>query len=154
MNYSLEDYEVALLNALSPLSVDNGGYLKTLSAYAGEATVETALEQFLRGFPGLLVLIQGADYDHRNYCEWTQTVKVVLLLGAQSWRSQNEARGDATGMAKLLADVRALLLGSRLGLEIRPVDIVREELIAGDNAHVLWWAEYAIINDNVTMEKI
>lgn len=150
MNYSDEQYEIAVLEKLNGLHVDHGGYLKTLQAYAGDLTTDTALEQFIRGFPGLLVLIQSSDYYQQNNCFWRQEVKVALLVGARSWRSQGEARGDSTGISKIKADIRDLLLNTRLGLEIRPLELLREEFIAGDNAHVLWWIEYMITNDNVT----
>lgn len=149
MNYSDEQYEFAIINQLMPLHVDRGGYLKTLQGYAGDLTTDTALEQFIRGFPGALVLIQSSNYTEANNCFWKQETKVALLAGARSWRSQDEARGDSTGISKIKKDIRDLLLNTRLGLEIRPVELIREEFIAGDNAHVLWWLEYLITNDNV-----
>lgn len=150
MNYTDEQYETAILDKLSPLHVNEKGYLKTLQAYAGNLTTDTALEQFVRGFPGVLVLIQSSDYTEQNNCFWRQDLRVALLVGARSWRSQDEARGDDTGISRIKKDIRDLLLNTRLGLEIRPLVLMREEFIAGDGAHVLWWVEYIITNDNVT----
>jgi len=150
LNYSDEQYESVIIDQLLSLHIDHGGYLKTLQAYAGDLTTDTALEQFLRGFPGVLILVQSSNYTQANICFWRQETKVALLVGARSWRSQDEARGDVTGISKIKGDIRDLLLNTRLGLEIRPLELVREEFIAGDNALVLWWLEYLIINDGVT----
>lgn len=150
MNYTDEQYENAVLNKLSGLHINNGGYLRTLRAYAGDLTTDTALEQFVRGFPGALVLIQSSDYAWQDTCYYRQEVKIALLIGAASWRSQDDARGDVTGISRIKSDVRSLLMGSDLGLEIRPLELIREEFVAGDMSHVLWWAEYRLTNDRVT----
>jgi hypothetical protein len=153
MNYTNEDYENAIMAELQSLHVDEGGYLRTLEAYAGQMNEETALEQFVRGFPGVLIIISDSTYREENNLFWSQDVGVKCFIGARSWRSQDEARGDDTGISRILMDIRSRLMGHRIGLEIRPVEIVREEFIMGDPSTVLWGAEYLIINDNVCMQN-
>jgi len=153
MNYTNEDYENAVMDQLTSLHVDQGGYLLTLAPYAGQMSEEVALEQFVRGFPGILVIIADSTYAFKDNLFWTQDVAVKCFIGARSWRSQDEARGNDTGISRILMDVRSALMGHRIGLLIRPVEIVREEFIMGDPSTVLWGAEYLIINDNVFMQN-
>lgn len=142
MNYTLSDYESAVLAALSGLT-----YLKTLRGYAGELDEQQALEQFRRGFPGILVEIGGAEYEAVTMPFYHQVVTVNVLVGDRSYRSQDEARG--VGVMRILDDVRQLLLGKTVGLEIRPLLLVREEKLASSSSLVLYLAQYQIMNDYI-----
>ncbi len=142
MNYTLADYENAVLTALSSLT-----YLKTLKGYAGELDEEGALEQFRRGFPGILVEIGEAEYEAVTMPFYHQEVTVNLLVGDRSYRSQDEAR--AVGVMQILDDVRGLLLGTTLGLEIRPLLLRREVKLASSTSTVLFLAQYQLLNDYI-----
>lgn len=148
MNYSFDDYEAALLWALNDLAAPVG-YLKTLKGYAGELDEETALDNFLRGFPGVLVEMSEAAYDIATMPFYSQDVTVSLLVGARSFRSQDEARGGDTGAFKILADLRRRLLGKTLGLEIQPLVIVRESKLASSPQTVIYLAQYKFTNDRI-----
>ncbi len=149
MNYTLTDYEDAVLTALDSLSVDSGGYLKVLKGYAGEFDGGVVSEQFIRGFPGVLVEIPEAVYTTANNVFYRQEATVNLYIGARSYRSQNDARGEDTGISRVLYDIRSLLLGKTLGLQIRPLENVREMKVAGDRHTVLFAAQYKITNDRI-----
>lgn len=154
MNYSFADYETAVLAALEPLR-QPAGYLKTLQGYAGEFAAEEVLDLFLRGFPGILVEITEAVYerqkDHRESLH-IQRATITLYLGARQWREQTQARSGEVGIYRMLADVRRLLLGNSLGLEILPLELYREAKVAADRHTVLYLAEYILINPRITKE--
>ncbi len=148
MNYSFEDYETAILTALAGLKVP-GGYLKTLQGYAGELDEETALDNFTRGFPGVLVEIGEARYESVTMPYYYQEAMVNLLVGARSYRDQSEARGGSTGAFTILNDMRTLLLGKDLGLEIRPITLISEEKLGSAPKIVIYLAQYKITNDRI-----
>jgi len=141
-NYSFAEYEEAVLEALA--GIDG---LQTLKGYAGELDEQGALEQFRRGFPGILVEISEAEYEIRTMPCYQQIVTVNVMVGDRSYRSQDEAR--AAGVYNLLAAVRGVLLGKTLGLEIRPLVLRREVKLASSPSTVLYLAQYQIINDYV-----
>jgi hypothetical protein len=151
MNYSFEDYENAVLSRLAGLK-EPQGYLKELQGYAGELDEETALENFLRGWPGVLVEVSRADYEVTTMPYYSQEVYVSLLVGARSFRSQAEARGGSTGAYAILADLRRLLLGDDLGLEIRPLELVGETTLGSTPNAVLYLAQYKFVNDRIAEE--
>jgi len=144
VNYSFADYEEAILEALADME------LKTLKGYAGELDEQGALEQFRRGFPGILVEISEAEYEIATMPYYWQAVTANLVIGDRSYRSQDEARTG--GVYGLLAEVRAALLGKTLGLEIRPLVLLREVKLASSTSTVLYLAQYQIINDYVAEE--
>ncbi|MFA6690746.1 MAG: phage protein Gp37 [Saccharofermentanales bacterium] len=148
MNYSFEDYETAILAALAGLKVPSG-YLKTLQGYAGDLDEEAALENFTRGFPGVLVEVGEATYEVVTMPYYSQMVTVNLLVGARSYRDQSEARWGSTGVFRILNDVRTLILGKNFGLEIRPLTIISEEKICSAPQIVIYLAQYKIINDRI-----
>jgi phage gp37-like protein len=152
MNYGFDDYEAAILKALASLKVENGSYLKTLKGYAGELDEDAALDNFLRGFPGVLVEVSEADYSVLDIVQDYQETRVNLLVGARSFRSQDQARGGDAGAFTILKDLRRLLNRKDLGLEIRPLQIRKETKLASSPKTVIYLAEYVIINDSVTEE--
>ncbi len=149
MNYTFADYEAAILAALASLEAPNG-YLKTLKGYAGELDEVSAFETFTRGFPGILVEIEGARYEPVTMPFHYQEINVNLLIGSRSYRDQDEARGGTTGVFTILNDVRTLLLGKDLNLEIRPLILNTEDKLPPLNPRVvLYLAKYTIINDRI-----
>jgi len=148
MDYSFKDYENAVLDALAPLSQENGGYLKTLEAYSGEFGGEESLERFfIANFPAVLVRIVGAEYEPADIECDRQTVTVELLVCARSYRSQDNE--SEPGAYEILHDIRNLLVDSKLGLSIRPVMIRSEQELDGTSQLVFYVAQYIIVNDCV-----
>lgn len=154
-NYTFADYETAILDALEPLK-EPDGYLKVLQGYAGEFSEDAALATFLRGFPGVLAEITEAVYVRQPGQYYSQLhdqmVTATLYVGARNWRSQDTARTGDTGVYTILADIRRLLLGKTLGLEVYPLELRREWRLAADRACVLYAAEYLIRNPRISKE--
>jgi len=156
MNYGFDDYEAALLRALGSLKAEKGGYLKTLKGYAGELDEDAALANFIAGFPGVLVEVSEAAYEPVTMPFYYEEATVNLLVGARSFRSQDEARGGSTGAFTILKDLRRLLLGKTLGLEIRPLELVRQVKMTGLSPRAakiaIYLAEYRLKNDYISEE--
>ncbi|RJR38687.1 MAG: DUF1834 family protein [Deltaproteobacteria bacterium] len=156
MNYGFDDYEAAILQALASLNTGTGGYLKTLKGYAGELDEDAALDNFIRGFPGVLVEVSEATYDAATMPFYLEEATVNLLVGSRSYRSEKAARGGSTGAYTILKDLRRLLLGKTLGLEIRPLQLVRQVKMTGLSPRAaktaIYLAEYRLKNDYIAEE--
>lgn len=151
MNYSFTEIEDAVKAALADLEKKNGGYLAELVGYAGQLDSEEAIRQWRGRFPAVAVDVRGATYpvSGRTNAYWQQIIQVNILVGAQSYRGQAEARGGQAGSHIILQDIHSRLLGKNLGLEIRECVIVKEEVLASDQNTVIHVAEYQIINDRI-----
>ena len=148
MNYGFDDYENAILNELSSLKKENGGYLRVLKGYAGELGTEEAFRKFLGLMPQVLVEIESAKYTLVG-CSYAQNVLINLYVSSSSYRSQDDARKGTIGVYKILKDVRNILINNNLGFEIRPLILSSERKLASSNRVVIYLAEYQIINDRI-----
>ncbi len=155
MNYSFEDYEKGVLNALADLKRENsGGYLAALEGYAGQLDTLTAIKTWAGRFPAVAVAVPSAVYvdEARNNVYWQEKAKVLVFIGAQSWRGQAAARGGVTGAQTIVKDVRSRLLNKNLGLEIRGLIPQAAGVLASEQNIVIYVAEYQIINDRILEE--
>jgi hypothetical protein len=150
MNYSFTDYEAAVLWALEGLRAPVGP-LAVLEGFAGQIkAAEFGLEVSLRGMPAVLVEVEGADLDYHALPYYTETVRINLYVAARSWREQEGARGES-GVYGLLSSLRGLLLANTLSLTIRStgLELIKEDKVAGDQAQVIYVAQYRLHNDRV-----
>ncbi|EFL52024.1 protein of unknown function DUF1834 [Solidesulfovibrio fructosivorans JJ]] len=99
-------------------------YKPTIATYGGE--FDAGLEQVVRRFPALWVA-----FDHDGPGKAINTAKdvwhipatFVVMVGARNLRSEAAPRqgdGRNVGTYRMIADVRRLLTGQDLGLEIDP----------------------------------
>jgi len=150
-DYSFGDYETGLLTVLQPLLAPAGPLL-VLEGYAGHIrATEFGVEVSLRGLPAVLVEIEAAEYEVIAHPYLSAQVRVTLYVAARSWRDQAEARTGEAGVYSLLADLREILTGNTLGLEIRACGLlpVEEKILAGDQAQVIYTARYKFWHDRV-----
>lgn len=145
MNYTFGDYEQALLRSLAPMLAANGGVLQELAGYSGQFEEDEAFQFWLAQFPAAAVAITAAAYpeEGRTTQFWRQDITALIYLGANGWRDEN-------GVYQLMDQARRLLLGKDAGLEIRPIDIVGEEIIYEEFEAVVAIQEYRLINDRIS----
>lgn len=144
MNYNLKDYETAIVN-----TIDSLGYLKTVKGYSGEFTTEASFRQFSGNLPSVLVRIERVGYNWQDNQFFTQILTVSLLICTRSWRTQDDARNSNVGVYTVLDDIRTLLLGKRLSLQIMPIELLEEIEIGADLQNVLFGARYQITNPRI-----
>ena len=152
MNYSFKDYEDAIINALMPLHVKNGGYLRVIKGYTGELDADEIMRRFLGNSPGVCVEIYSAEYSQQTFPYYSQEVTVYIYVAAKTTYEQDVARKGEQGVFRILKDIRDRLLGSNLGLNIRPVEIKREAKLGSTEHTVLFAAQYVIKNDRIAVE--
>ena len=158
MNYSFQDYEELLLAKLASLKAPEG-YLKELKGFAGEIVLTDMglLAVLLNRFPALLVEIAEATYIPGPHPFHTQEVTAVLHVCTRSLRSQDEARGGEAGAYAILHDVRTLLLGKALAVDLQPLLIAAETKAAAGLSEaneyiVVYQAKYKFINSRIQQE--
>lgn len=121
--YTKREIEDALLQALVPLSVRGGGYVHTLRPYRGELTL-AGLAQDRLHLPAIFAAWASSTYKP-GPCLY-----VLETMGFNVITIERGAGGPDD--FKSLADVRAALCGATLGLDIRPLQLVRETALAAD----------------------
>lgn len=140
MSYTVTDIEVEIINAINA-DATMSGYLKTVRTYQGD--LEEALNDIIIRFPFALVVFNKSIYDRGGYPSgvFDQTMEFSILVGDNNLRGEEERRrgvgGGKPGTYKMLADLRSILGGNKLGLDIRPLEPVFEESLAqGKNISV------------------
>lgn len=141
-NLTIKEYEDALIDKIKEIS-----QLITVKGYAGELTNESLFSNFTSGFPGVLVFIPRLDYIWQDNQFWYQEVNARFYIGAKSWYSQDSARSrGGYGVYEILESIREKLVGKNLSLQIMPIEIVSEGLVAADNIYVIYYADYKLKN--------
>ncbi|MBW1992369.1 MAG: DUF1834 family protein [Deltaproteobacteria bacterium] len=155
MNYTFTDYEEAVLAALAELKSPEG-YLLTLEGFAGQLGLdpETQHLEFFGRYPAVLVEVEGAEYEPESWPYWRETVTLNFLVVAKSYRSQDTARVGEAGAYAILADLRRLLVGNTLDLEVmetgmEPVSVSR---LQADQNMVIYEAKYRLVNPRMAKE--
>jgi phage gp37-like protein len=100
------------------------GYpLRTVAVYAGE--FDDGLRSVARAFPAVWVALRALGRGEAVAGDgWKIPATFAVFVGTTNRRNQKARRHGAAGdvgSLQLVKDVRALLLGSRLGLEIDPI---------------------------------
>ena len=138
-SYTFADVESAVLTALAPLTVEQGGTVETLKGYAGEAADPRSLTALAKRLPAVLVAVTGADYTPLPCNRYQRTCTVNILVADRDWRSGSEAR---TGVYGLLAEMSGILCGNDLGLSISPMTLVSEREVGSTEYMVMFMATY------------
>ena len=127
MNPTIVQIEDNILQVLGDI-----GYVKTLESYQG--TLEDVLENpeaMITRFPAILVAFGGNRYNTEGYPTYVyrRRMQFNVIVGSNSLRGEKERRRGREGSYQMLTDVRDLLAGNNLGLQISPLIITSEDPI-------------------------
>lgn len=141
MAYTIEQIENAIIDALEPLrSTRNVLAIKT---YQGELEADD-LKKITGRIPAVFVVYGGSSYTPHGGRK-IEKARFFVFVADRSLRSEDESRrGSATnpGTYTLLNDVRDLLTGQQLDLEIYPLELIGEEPIWFSGGLSVYSAEY------------
>lgn len=118
--YSKSELEGAVIQALSPLSIQGGGYVRSVRPYRGETLAVDMLPEALQ-LPTVFVSYSSSTYAPGPYLHVNETLTFNVIAICRAGVSQ-----DAY---KVQEDIRAILCGSTLGLEITPLKPTRESTL-------------------------
>jgi len=127
MNYTIAQIEDAILAALAPLAVGQGGIARTIASYEGQLDeAASGKGQSLAILPAILVAFASADYRPAGAPLVERSLRFVLLAGSANLKGESVRRREAYD---LLDAARALLNFNPLGLDISPLAVERETMI-------------------------
>ncbi|MBI4665365.1 MAG: DUF1834 family protein [Nitrospinae bacterium] len=142
MNYTISEIEDAVLTALAPMSVANGGPLRTLGSYEGQfEEALTGRDQTIVLLPAALVTFTGATYLPDDEPCFERTVRFAVLHASMNLKSEPARRRE---VYTLLETSKRLLLNQTLGLEITPLVLERETVVESSRSVTVYGAEYSL----------
>lgn len=115
--YKKSEIETAIVNALSPLLIVNGGYLLGLDVYSGELSAAGVFRESIRT-PSIFLAYSGSTYGSGTYLYAEETITYNLIALCRT--------GAIPDACTILEDVRAKLCGNKMGLDIKPLKLLRE----------------------------
>ena len=118
--YSKAELESAVIQALSPLSVQGGGYLRALRPYRGELLAGDILPEALQ-LPAVFVSYSSSAYAPGPYLHVNETLTFNIIVICRV--------GVVQDAYKVQGDIRDRLCGSTLGLDITPLRPIRESAL-------------------------
>lgn len=145
MAHTKTEIENAIIAALAPLHINQGGRVKKIEGYQGELDAES-IEQLVVVFPMILPVYLGSGYVQDAYPFMVETLTYGLVIGDRNLRGNAAARtADPQGVYGLLVSTRQLLHGKRLGLSIDTTVLTREVALAQTKTLALYSQEYQIV---------
>ncbi len=123
------------------------GYaLAAVESYGGEFDTELTLTNTINSFPGVWVVMSGLDRPTDLGDVLRQPITFTLFIATKNRRNEKARRHGAVGDVgsyQLLEDVRALLKGQTLGLDIDPLKPGRVRSIFNGQLNALAISLYA-----------
>jgi len=118
--YTKKEVEEAIVKALEPLSAQGGGYIRSVRPFRGELSPSGILQDALQ-LPAVFVAYASSTYRPGPclYIYETMGFNVVSVCRA----------GGSQDAYRMLADIRDALCGGTLGLDIKPVQLLRESAL-------------------------
>jgi hypothetical protein len=132
--YSKSEIELAVMEALRPLTAEAGGYLRMLGRHTGALTAGEFKAEALQP-PAIYVSYLSSAYSQDRYCATSETMLMNIYAAARVG-----GRHDAIS---ILGDVRDKLCGATLGLSIKPFRVVTEEVVESTVHQVVVRAVYS-----------
>ncbi len=133
--YKKSEIESAILNALSPLRIGNGGYLLELDVYRGELSAAGVFKESVRT-PSVFLSYSGSIYGTGSYLHAEESITYNIIAFCRT--------GTTPDACKLLEDVRDRLCGSSIGLDIKPLRLMREYSIGVTKEFTTLSAVYSV----------
>jgi phage gp37-like protein len=133
--YSKNELEEALVQALRPLYVEGGGYLRSLGLYRGELSGPGLMPEAIQ-LPAVFVSFASSTYGPGPYLHVYETVGFNVIVVCRA--------GSSPGAYKVLADIRDMLQGGTLGLDVMPLKLLRETSLITTKETTAFAAHYVV----------
>ncbi|MFH2098176.1 MAG: phage protein Gp37 [Pseudomonadota bacterium] len=130
--YTIEQIEDAFVSTLQPMKSDGAVGLRTLKTYQGELSDPGKLKDaFIALFPAILVVYGGSRFVDGG-ARKVERMRFTLFACDRNLRGEEAARrgsGTSPGAYAICEAARDRLFGSRLGLKIEPLELLRQDAI-------------------------
>jgi phage gp37-like protein len=138
---TVEDSVVAALKA------ELDGRVETLASYQGDWLVDLQRENWR--FPAVLVQLGQSRGEQVTLRSYDLSLEFTILVMVRHLRGEAAARREAEGVYQILAGVRKALWHQDLGLELQPLNLIREEPLLSNQEFSVYAAHYgtALVQD-------
>ena len=140
--YTIQQIEDAIISALTPLKTSLN--IRVIKSYQSELENENDLNRMISLFPAIYIVYGGSDYDEHG-ARKIERMTYHIIVCDRSLRSADEARHGGTenpGVYAMLNEIRDILFGEMLSLEIFPLNLVRQMPVWFGKGISIYSAEY------------
>jgi phage gp37-like protein len=137
----VEDAVVAALEA------ELGSQVETLAAYQGDWLTDLHRKEWR--FPAVLVQLRRSRGEQVTLGSYDLSLEFTVLAVVRHLRGEAAGRREAEGIYQILAGVRQALWHQDLGLELQPLNLIREEPLLSNQEFSVYAAHYgtALVQD-------
>jgi len=136
--YTKNEIESAILDTLRPLGRDSGGYVRVLEPYREDPDPAVMSGEALQ-LPAVFVSHSVTTYSRGPYLHSRATLGFNVTVLCRT--------GGSPDVFEILEDVRGLLCGSRLGLDVSPAELKRETALRRGRDTETYSALYTVTHD-------
>lgn len=140
MNLTAKEVEDAIVSALAPMLVQNGGKARSVASYGGQfEKAATGEGQARIVMPAVLVTYIGSEYDPSSAPTSERAMTFRVYHGSANPSSEQARRHEAIG---LMEASKKLLNGATLNLAVAPLQIGGESSVPAVAALCVYSADY------------
>ena len=114
--------------------------VKTLATYQGDWQTDLHREDWR--FPAVLVQLRQSRGEQVTMGSYDLNLEFTVLVMVRHLRGEAAGRREADGVYQVLAGVRKALWHQDLGLELQPLNLIREEPLLSDQEFSVYAAHY------------
>jgi phage gp37-like protein len=132
---------------VAALATELDGQVNTLVTYQGDYLTDLHREEWR--FPAVLVQLRQSRGEQVTQRSYDLSLELTILVMVRDLRGEASGRRDADGVYQILAGVRKALWHQDLGLELQPLNLIREEPLVSNQELVVYAAHYgtALVQD-------
>jgi len=142
------DFRTTVEDAVvAALKEELDGRVETLASYQGDWLVDLQRENWR--FPAVLVQLAQSRGEQVTLGSYDLNLEFTVLVMVRHLRGEAAARREAEGVYQILAGVRKALWHQDLGLELQPLNLIREEPLLSNQEFSVYAAHYgtALVQD-------
>jgi phage gp37-like protein len=132
---------------VAALKTELAGQVNTLATYQGDWLADLHREDWR--FPAVLVQLRQSRGEQITLGSYDLSLEFTVLVMVRQLRGEAMGRREADGVYQLLAGVRKALWHQDLGLELQPLNLIKEEPLLSDQEFSVYAARYgtALVQD-------
>jgi len=129
---------------LAALKAELDAQVKTLATYQGDWLTDLQWEDWR--FPAVLVQFRQSRGEQVTFSSYDLSLEFTVLVVV---RGNTAKRREANGVYQIMAGVRKALWHQDLGLELQPLNLIREEPLLSNQEFAVYAAHYgtALVQD-------
>ncbi|MFA5111107.1 MAG: phage protein Gp37 [Desulfobaccales bacterium] len=132
---------------VAALKQELDGRVNTLATYQGDWLADLTRQDWR--LPAVLVQLRQSRGLQVTLGSYDLSLEFTVLVVVRQLRGEAEGRREAGGVYEILAGVRQALWHQDLGLDLQPLDLIREEPLLNNQEFSVYAARYgtALVQD-------